>query len=368
MKRALLITLAVIACATGRADAYPQWQLSRDVNCASCHRAPDGGGLLTENGLVMAQTVAWLDHEPAFLHGVLGLPDWLQLGGDLRGAAGVVSARESGTALFPMQADLAANVHKGAFSLQALVGFRRPAEEGSALHVLWSREHYVMWKEKPDEGRGYYVRAGRMMPTFGLRLAEHVVYTQRFGGRQLFHEAYAVAVSRVNPHYEVHATGFLHDPFMDSPEHGDGGALYGEARIGPHAAVGLGIKYTNDDDQSRTYAGLTGKLYLPSVDVMLLGEAQLIRQHIDIGDFKTNQLAAYAMASRPMPAGLQLDLGVGHFTQDTRVDGLYRDCVDLNLHWFMTSHIEWLLTTRLEKLGGGGPTAGYALAQLHYRL
>jgi hypothetical protein len=302
------------------------------------------------------------------MYGTLGIPDWLTLGGDVRGAAGVVSARDTAGAAFPMQADVAANAHTGAFSIQALAGFRRPAEGGNPLHVLWSREHYAMWQQRPHEGRGLYVRAGRLMPTFGLRLAEHVVYTQRYGARQLFHEAYAVAVSQVEPNYEIHATGFVHDPFTNAAEHGDGGALYAESRFNPHAAAGLGFKYSRDDDQSRSYGALTAKLYLPAADLMLLGEAQLIRQHIDVGGFNTTQVAAYVMASRPLPASLQLDVGIGHFKQDIRVDGLYRDCLDVNLHWFFDAHIEVLLTTRAEKLGGGGPTGGYALAQLHYRL
>ncbi|CAN5862873.1 hypothetical protein BH11MYX3_BH11MYX3_24500 [soil metagenome] len=64
-----------------------------------------------------------------------------------------------------------------------------------------------------------------------------------------------------------------------------------------------------------------------------------------------------------------LDGGLGHYTQDTRVKGLTRDCLDLNLHWYQTSHIEWLFTGRVELLDlGRGNNGGYALAQLHYRL
>ena len=64
-----------------------------------------------------------------------------------------------------------------------------------------------------------------------------------------------------------------------------------------------------------------------------------------------------------------LDMGVGHYTEDTRVKGLYRDCFDLNLHWFATSHLEWLFTGRVEMLDlGAGTHGGYALVQVHYRL
>lgn len=362
------VVIAVVLGLAAHAHAYPQWQLSRDVTCTSCHLAPDGGGLLNENGLATAQAVAWRDHDARFFYGAFETPTWLVLGGDVRAAGGLVDARGAGSAFYPMQAEVAAAAGFGAFSVRAIGGLRRPQEEGSALHPLWSREHYVMWQQKPDESTGLYVRAGRMMPTFGLRLAEHVVYTQRYGGRPLFHETYALAVSFVERAFEVHATAFARDRLGGGPEHGDGGALYAEARIGERAAVGLEGKVSVSDDQTRTFGGVVGKLYVPAADVTLLGEAQLIRQTLADVDFTSNQLAAYVMASKPLPLGLQLDVGAGHFTHDLRVDGYYRDCIDANLHWFVDAHIELLLTTRFEKLGGGGPSGGYALAQLHYRL
>jgi hypothetical protein len=266
-----------------------------------------------------------------------------------------------------MQAEVGATaLHGSGFSVHATAGFRRPQEGGSPLHALWSREHYLTWQQKPGEGTGLFVRAGRLMPTFGLRLAEHVVYTQRYGGRPLYYEAYAAALGYIDPRFEVHATAFAHDRIASTAEHGDGAAIYAEARVGERAAVGVSGKYSASDDQTRTFAGVTGKLYLADSDIMLLGEAQLIRQHIDVGDLETNQLAVYALASRPFASGFQLDVGLGHFAQDLRAN-LPRNCLDVNVHWYMTSHVEWLLTTRLEHLGGG-PTGGYALAQLHYRL
>ncbi len=368
MRAVVILALALVAAAAGRADAYPQWQLSRDVTCTSCHLAPDGGGLLNENGLETAEAVGFSDHDAAFVYGKAGAPGWLTLGGDLRGASGVVQARDTIPAAFPMQAEVGASARKGGFSLHAVGGLRSPSDSASVLHVLWSREHYLMWQQKPGEGTGVFLRAGRLMPTFGLRLAEHVVYTQRFGGRPLYYEAYGVAAAYIDPKFEIHATGFIQDPIASAAEHGHGGALYAEARLGEHAAVGIEGKYSKSDDQTRAFGGVTAKLYVPAADVTFLGEAQLIRQHIDDGDYKTKQVVAFVMASRPLPHNLLLDIGLGHFTQDTRVKGLYRDALDTNVHWFYDSHIELLLTTRIEHLGGGSPMGGWALAQLHVRL
>lgn len=365
----IFLGLALLLALAHRADAYPQYQLSRDTTCTGCHLAPDGGGLLNENGVGVAEQTSWKGGDGNFLHG-MARPSWLELGGDVRLASGFVYPGIASVAAYPMQAEVAASAGAHGITVNLVGGLRRPDEEGSALHVLWSREHYLMWQQHPGEGNGLYLRAGRLMPTFGLRLAEHVVYTQKFGGRQLYGEAYALAASYVTSSFEVHASGFVHDPIASAVEHGDGGAIYLEKRIGAHAAIGAEGKYSSSDDLHRTFGGITGKLYLPDADLQLLAEAEVIRQTIVAGTGDTaTQFAAYVLASHPLGKGLMLDGGLGHFTQDTRVKGLTRDCVDLNLHWFQTSHLEWLVTARLELLDlGSGTNGGYALAQLHYRL
>ena len=101
--------------------------------------------------------------------------------------------------------------------------------------------------------------------------------------------------------------------------------------------------------------------------MLLQAEAEIVHQKITSTDRTFDQLIGYLLASRPLAQGWLLDLGLGHYTEDTAVEGNYRDCIDANVHWFVTSHVEALVTTRLELLGSG-PTGGYALVQLHYRL
>jgi hypothetical protein len=369
--RAIVLTLAIASTIASprHAAAYPQYQLASDKTCTGCHLSPDGGGILNENGTNVAETTAWHPGDGRFMYG-MSKPSWLELGGDVRGAAGYVNPGISSVAGYPMQLEVGASAHLGdGFSINALGGLRRPADHGSALHVLWSREHYVMWQQHPDDHEGLYIRVGRLMPTYGLRLAEHVVYTQSFGGYPLYGEVYAVAASYVTDAFEVHATGFVHDPIASAEEHGDGGALYAEARIGDHAAVGAEGKYSSSEDAHRTYGGLTGKLYLPGPAILLLAEAELIHENFLAADNRVTQVAAYVLGSHPLGGGWLLDLGAGHFTEDTNVKGSYRECLDANLHWFQTAHLEWLLTARFELLDlGASSSGGYALAQIHYRL
>ena len=83
-----------------------------------------------------------------------------------------------------------------------------------------------------------------------------------------------------------------------------------------------------------------------------------------------------------MPIQLQIDdslpfvldarrEGLGHFDENLRIKNLDRDCVDLNLHYFVDSHLEMILNARFEMIAfgaGGNPNGAYALLQAHYRL
>src|SRR5262249_43724078 len=90
------LPLAAVALATalawpsGRARAYPQFQLARDQTCSDCHISPAGGGLLRENGLIVADAISQWGTPAEFFYGKVPTPSWLSLGGDLRGASGYV--------------------------------------------------------------------------------------------------------------------------------------------------------------------------------------------------------------------------------------------------------------------------------------
>src|SRR5204863_8360747 len=113
----------------------------------------------------------------------------------------------------------------------------------------WSREHYVMWQQDPETTTGLFVRAGRFMPVFGLRLVEHPTYIRRWGGTPLYGETYGVAVEYIDPRFEAHATGFIKDPILDTPDHSNGVAGLGEYRINEHLSVGAEGMFTRSTDE-----------------------------------------------------------------------------------------------------------------------
>jgi hypothetical protein len=369
-----LIVLVALTAVSRRADAYPQYQISNDQTCTGCHLSPAGGGLLSENGYLVAERTSQLGTAPQFMYDKVPLPYWLEVGGDFRGALGYIHTPQDAFPAFPMQADLYIRPNYKGFSLQLTVG-ARPAQwirgngTPGVLDRFWSREHYLMWQQ--DGNEGLFVRAGRFMPVFGLRFAEHPDYNRRYGGTPLYGDTYAAAFEYVTQRWEAHLTGFIQDPVIDPVVLDSGVAAYAELRPTEHVSVGGELMVAGHDGSTKIRGGATGKLYLPAADVLVQAELQVVRHQLD-GPGDPNQLVGYAMASRPFGAALLLDIGFGHYDENLAIQGLDRDAVDVNLHWFVTSHFELVWQSRIEGIGvgssTGGPTSGWSLLHGHYRL
>ena len=372
--RALVVTVtaALVVLAAGKAHAYPQFQMSKDVSCSACHLSPAGGGLLNENGLTVAESISQWGTDPSFMYGKVPTPDWLELGGDLRGADGYLQTPQKYIVGFPMQADLYASAVKGPFRIYLEGGYQpstylNPAQQ--QFNAPWSREHWVMWQQDAGSNEGLFVRVGRFMPVFGLRFAEHPDYTRRYGGTQLYGETYGAAVEYIQQKWEAHVTGFIKDPLIDTVEHSNGAAAYGEYRLSANAAIGgEGMVQVSDDDK-KIRVGATAKYYFNKPDLLVQGELQFVNQRINTGG-APNQLVGYLLASWFASDAVMVDLGLGYYNENVRIKDLDRDAIDLNIHWFTTSHIEVGIISRIEmfSFGGGGPTGAYAMAMAHYRL
>ena len=206
------------------------------------------------------------------------------------------------------------------------------------------------------------------MPVYGLRFVEHPTTTREYGGSPLYSEAYAVAAEYVAEGYEVHATGFVHDPLQQTVEIGTGAALYAEARVGQKTSLGVESKLYVTTDDRKEYFGATAKHYFESPGLLIQGEAELVHDKVAAGGTQ-NGAVAYALGTYFFGA-LMVDLGAGYYTESLKIRYLDQEAMDLNIHWFPTSHAELMLVNRLQMLefGAGGLTSGYSLLLFHYRL
>ncbi len=367
--RALALVVVIALAGARTAHAYPQFQLSKDQTCSSCHISPAGGGLLTENGLNVAKNTSQWGTAPEFFYNSVPTPSWLTLGGDLRGAGGYFDSVEREFLAFPMEAELHANAAFGAFSVYVTAGARDPQYDNTAKTLFSTREHWLQWQSQPGSANGLFVRVGRFMPVFGLRFVEHPDFTRRFGGSPLYGEAYGAAVEYIDPKWEVHATAFIHDPFFQSVELGNGAAVYAETRLTQATSVGVEAKLDVTPDDRHLYTGVTAKQFIANPGILVQAEFELVHQKIDAGG-TDNYAVGYVMGSYFLTDAIMIDLGLEGYAPDLHVRYLDQEAADLNVHWFATSHLELIFMNhfQMQELGEGGLTSGYSMLQLHYRL
>jgi len=184
MSRRAIFFLSTVGLVAGGSPATPEPVfLSRQYpRCTNCHFSPTGGGLLTPYGRSLSReelSTFGASHAPGspgreqeFLFGAAG--DTLRpvsVGIDLRPShLDVHSLGYSSTRDFLMNADLTAAMQRGAWTFYAQLG-RQP--RGGDARVA-SFEHWVSFKTE----RGLGVRAGRFLPAYGVKLADHTALTR----------------------------------------------------------------------------------------------------------------------------------------------------------------------------------------------
>lgn len=378
-----LVALFVLLVAT-RADAYPHYQLSSGtVQCAQCHFAPAGGGLLTMWGREEGADTIARGGDGHFAHGLFELPEWLALGGDLRVAA---LANETGSsdgtelAWFPMQADLGVRAGNDHFAVAAVVGVRGAVRSGSPdspptdppaggatspslRSYLIAREVYAMWQAEP--GNGAYVRAGRFAAPYGLRLADHTAYVRRFLGYNLLEETLGIGAGNLGDGWEVHATAFVFDPLQGATRHEIGGAVMAEIQP-TDMAFGASARVGRTDDDTRVQAGVHAKLWLEAAKLLLQGEVDGVHQSFAAGGAR-NQLAAYVGPVVIPARGVYAGVAYEAFAEDLNVHGVLRQAIGAWLSVLPRAHWEVMLSGRGQRIGPD-EHALVGLLQLHYYL
>ena len=169
------------------ASAEPTFLSKQYPRCTACHYSPSGGGLLTPYGRSLsreeistfgrrgteeATSAEAPAGEEGFLFGALGGESPLQLGLDFRPShLGVNAAgRQIDERNFLMNLDLQAAWRQDRWTVYGTVG-RLPARGGAELV---SYEHWVALQATD----ALSLRAGRFLPAYGVRFADHTSFTR----------------------------------------------------------------------------------------------------------------------------------------------------------------------------------------------
>jgi hypothetical protein len=382
----LFATLSFAALGS-EAFAYPQFQFSSGTTrCSQCHYSPAGGGLITQWGRDESGDTISLGGDGGFLHGAWSPPSWLALGADVRFA--LTRTDDGGQeaprgAFFPMQGDLYARVaFNDQFSLYVQGGARgevRPLDDSqigrlkSTPDRLISREHYLMWR---PSATGPYARLGRFYAPYGIRFVEHIYYVRRFLGFNLYDETYTASGGFVGEEWELHVSAFtpppssFPNPLQAVGARESGGAAYFERRVAGMAAVGAQARVGIGSEASRYQGGAVGKLWLEPAKVLVLGQADLVRQQVSAGG-GVSQFVSYLGATVIPIRGVMVGLAYERFQEDLSVKRTGHNAFDLQASFFPWAHFEVLLLGRYQLIGTGasdGPATSLLMAQLHYYL
>jgi hypothetical protein len=362
-----IAALAALLCllTPRRAEAYP-WMIRHEyTGCGQCHADPSGGGLLTLYGRAQSELLLRTRYghkasapvpapapapaegegdsdfdaddaggpaggpsggaeseadEPSkasgFLWGAFESPDWLLLGGSIRGLALRVapSGAPADSRFVQMQADLRGQIAVGGLRVNASVGFMHAGAQPAWLtrsgeNNLVSREHWVgyAWGEEAQ----MMLRAGRLNLPFGIRDIQHTLWvrtqtrTDINDGQQ--HGA-AFAYTGDTFRGEVMAIAGNYQVTPDAyRERGYSG--YIEAAIAPRTAVGLSSLATHASRQplyhlegTRMAHGLFAR-YAPVLPLVLMAEADAIIFLPSSGDARKGY-AGYVQADLEFTRGV----------------------------------------------------------------
>lgn len=373
--RVIALAALMVALAAGAAHAYPQLLFTTGATrCGECHVEPSGGGLLTEYGRDEAGDTLSGRGDGRLLHGAWTPPDWLALGGDLRGALGgkQLDGQDAELLAFPMQADLTARAAIGPVALTITAGANgavRGRNDGAPLtSYLVSRAHFASLH--PD-GAAWSVRAGRFFPTLGIRTQDHTAYVRRHLDMYLLEEPYAIEGQLARGAWQGFAAAFLGNPVPETGagDHASGGTLYVERLLGATGAAAGQVRVARSDESHRYLLGAVGRRWFDGPALLLTGELDVQRQRFTATGFVRYQLVGYLAVTRPFLPGYLIGATVQRYAPDVSFRGTSRNAVELNLQAFPWAHAELHLLTRAEAPGGRTLHPDLlALLQLHYYL
>ena len=196
MTRTILF-LVVATVFASPAAAEPMFLAKQQTRCTACHYSPTGGGLLTPYGRLLSHRelstsggtakapAAGAKDDPhgeqAFLYGVLGnLLGPVHLGLEARPSRlriGFPGGHQDMNLL--MNLDLIGAVQMKGWTAYGTVGREPPnsaVRSGRTLPdaAFISYEHWIAYQTD----KGFGIRAGRFLPAYGVRFADHTAYTR----------------------------------------------------------------------------------------------------------------------------------------------------------------------------------------------
>jgi hypothetical protein len=205
----VIVMAGVLGAWASLASAEPKFLAKQYTRCTTCHVSPTGGGLLSAYGRSLSHRELSMTGAPMPSHGEMepepGEESFLwgafgeslgpvQLGVELRPSYLHYSFLDtSQNRNLLMNADVHAAVRAKNWLFYGQIG-RELEQDG---HTLDSSEYWAGYQ--PTEGVGF--RAGRFLPAYGVRFADHTMFNRSFLSLAQYDQVYGVEVSHTRGRY-----------------------------------------------------------------------------------------------------------------------------------------------------------------------
>lgn len=309
------------------AGAEPKFLSKQYTRCTTCHVSPTGGGLLSAYGRSLSHRelstagAPMPSHgdstepppgEESFLWGALGESlGGLQLGVELRPSYLRYAFRGTSTDRnLLMNAEVLAAYRVRDWLFYGQVGRELDADGEFGID---SSEYWAGYQ--PEQGLG--LRAGRFLPAYGIRFADHTSYNRSFLGLAQYDQIYGVEVS--------HSRG----------------------RYLTQVAVGPGRAESVVDDDGRASFTATGRVQVDLTSRATVAASGLFRAESDVAPRLGSAGVAFGFAPGP------------RVTTWTQVDGQFREgassasYVIVNETALEVYRGIWLTVSPQARVGGG---------------
>jgi hypothetical protein len=148
-----------------------------------------------------------------------------------------------------------------------------------------------------------------------------------------------------------------------------GGALAYERRLlDDTAAVGFNARVSVADEDTQIMSGLVGKYWLGAAKILVLAEADGIRQTFEADGLPArNQLVGHLNLTYFPITGLMIGATAERYDENLEIKEDARDSANLTIQYFPWAHFEVVGMGRAERVGGGD-TSLLGMLMLHYYL
>jgi hypothetical protein len=346
------------------AQAFPENIRHGYVNCTSCHVSPTGGGTLTPYGRSLAAEVVskWsYKGEENFLHGLIKpeqMPEWLQIGGDLRGLQLWTRTKTLDTKKWiTMQTDLEAAVHLGKLTLDSTLG---PNHEEGKENAILSRRYFAMYNLTEEAT----LRVGRFYPQFGILVPDHYLATRGGIGFDELQERENVEASVNNEKWSFFLTGSQSPGEVDRTLQEKSVSGQADRILNDHMKAGLGLWSGHSDSFDRFMTSVHGILGFTKRSFLLTDWVNQWQKNFG------QEARGFFNFDR---YGFELDKGLVIFGQldysqaDLASPDTQHIAIGPGVQWFPRPHFEFMgVFEKLREGRSDNPFSTYAFFLAHY--